>query len=164
MAKYTETFADYLNGGGVIPAAFDDISGFTDLFVGEFCDKEIGFETEQLFHIKLETRAQLVIPVYVDKLEKVLQSYELAAAPKKTHTVTLNAGEQAAQSYSLPENSVQALPSAKQHSDAFKNTEDRVEEGFTPDEAMRYTKYIEERKNVLEMCLREFDNLFMRVY
>lgn len=43
MAKYTELFAEYLEGGGSLPAAFAEIVGFEDLFVARYCDKEIGF-------------------------------------------------------------------------------------------------------------------------
>lgn len=58
MAKYTELFSEYLEGGGELPAAFSQIDGFEDLFIGHFIDKEIGFETEVLFTIKLETKAK----------------------------------------------------------------------------------------------------------
>ena len=68
MAKYTELFAEYLESGGELPAAFDEIVGFKDLFIGHFIDKEIGFETEVLFAIKLETNANLVIGVYADSI------------------------------------------------------------------------------------------------
>ena len=68
MAKYTELFAEYLESGGELPAAFDEIVGFKDLFIGNFIDKEIGFETEVLFAIKLETKANIVIPVYAERI------------------------------------------------------------------------------------------------
>ena len=42
MAKYTELFAEYLESGGELPAAFDEIYGFKDLFIGHFFDKENG--------------------------------------------------------------------------------------------------------------------------
>lgn len=164
MAKYTETFAEYLSGGRALPAAFADISGFEDLFVGEFCDKEIGFETEDLFEIKLDARASLVIPVYAEKIAQLSAAYEAAASPAKKYTTTLTAGAQSAESYALPANSQEALPNARQSSDPYTNTDERIEEGFTPDEAIKYAEFVRNRKNTLEACLREFDNLFMRVY
>ena len=69
MAKYTETLADYLAGGGQLPAAFSKIEGFEKLFKMKYYDKEIGFETETIFALKLNIVADLYIDQYVDQLE-----------------------------------------------------------------------------------------------
>lgn len=78
---HTELFTQYIaNNGGAdnaLPVLFDkvpsiDIDGekttFRDSFILNFCDREIGFETEQLFALKLEGRAKLVLPKYINKL------------------------------------------------------------------------------------------------
>ena len=82
----TELFTQYIaNNGGAdsaLPTLFDKIpsitidnetTSFKDAFVLNFCDREIGFETEALFALKLEGRAKLVIPRYVRKLEELAQ-------------------------------------------------------------------------------------------
>lgn len=83
---HTELFTQYIeNNGGAdsaLPSLFnkipsittdDEITTFKDAFVLNFCEREIGFETEALFALKLEGRAKLVIPRYVDKLKKLSQ-------------------------------------------------------------------------------------------
>ena len=70
----TEFFGEYIkNNAGGFPSAFDKIPAldgieFKDLFLEHFCDREIGFETEALFAIKLNARADLVCPIYVQKI------------------------------------------------------------------------------------------------
>lgn len=81
---HTELFTQYIaNNGGAdkaLPVLFDkvpsiDIDGekttFRDSFILNFCDREIGFETEQLFALKLEGRAKLVLPKYINKLTEL---------------------------------------------------------------------------------------------
>lgn len=88
MAKYTELFSEYLENGGELPAVFDQISGFTELFIGEYCDREIGFETPILFSIKLTARANVVIPPYkarIDELDALLSDL---SNPTKTRVKT----------------------------------------------------------------------------
>ena len=81
---HTELFTQYIaNNGGAdsaLPSLFDKIpsittndetTSFKDAFILNFCDREIGFETEALFALKLEGRAKLVIPRYIRKLEEL---------------------------------------------------------------------------------------------
>ena len=81
---HTELLTQYIaNNGGAdsaLPSLFDkipsitiddEVTTFKDAFVLNFCDREIGFETEALFALKLEGRAKLVIPRYVRKLEEL---------------------------------------------------------------------------------------------
>lgn len=88
MALYTELLSEYLENGGELPAAFENIDGFTDLFKMRFYDREIGFETEELFQIKLELKADIYMPLYVKQLaafEEIMQSY---GVPVKTRVRT----------------------------------------------------------------------------
>ena len=81
--KYTELFTEYIaNNGGAenaLPSLFDkvpsitidgEVTTFKDAFILNFCDREIGFEIEELFALKLESRAKLVLPFYINKLKK----------------------------------------------------------------------------------------------
>lgn len=90
MAKYTELLAEYLENGGQLPAVFEDIQGFKDLFIGEYIDKEIGFETDNLFSIKLEARAALVIPPYKQRISDLEAARENLSNPTKTRIKTGN--------------------------------------------------------------------------
>ena len=95
----TELFTQYIaNNGGAdsaLPSLFDkipsitiddEVTKFKDAFVLNFCDREIGFETEALFALKLEGRAKLVIPRYVHKLEELSKLDYINA--KRTETET----------------------------------------------------------------------------
>lgn len=95
----TELFTQYIeNNGGAdvaLPSLFDKIPSITindetttfkDAFVLNFSDREIGFETEALFALKLEGRAKLVIPRYVHKLEELAQLDYIGAQRTETET------------------------------------------------------------------------------
>ena len=95
----TELFTQYIdNNGGAdaaLPSLFDKIpsitiddetTSFKDAFVLNFCDREIGFETEALFSLKLEGRAKLVIPRYVHKLEELSKLDYINAQRTETET------------------------------------------------------------------------------
>lgn len=100
---HTELFTQYIaNNGGAdsaLPSLFDKIpsividnetTSFKDAFVLNFCDREIGFEIEALFALKLEGRAKLVIPRYVRKLEELakLDYINAQRTEKETRTST----------------------------------------------------------------------------
>ena len=96
-AEHTEFFSEYIaNNGGAekaLPSLFDkvpnitiddEVTTFKDAFILNFCEREIGFETEELFALKLEARAKLVLPFYINKL-KQLASIDYINA-KRTET------------------------------------------------------------------------------
>ena len=85
MAKYTELYADYLIKGGSIPTAFNLIDGFNDLFTAYYCDKEIGFETETIFSIKLDLLASTILPQYKKQIDLLNKAYLDAANPTRVH-------------------------------------------------------------------------------
>ncbi len=98
---HTELFTQYIaNNGGAdsaLPLLFakipsividDETTSFKDAFVLNFCDREIGFETEALFALKLEGRAKLVIPRYVRKLEELSKLDYINAQRSETETRT----------------------------------------------------------------------------
>lgn len=77
MAKYTTLLAEYLERGGQLPASFSLIQGFEDIFKKHYCDKEIGFETDLLFFMKLDEKADLYMQLYADKLTRLASAYNL---------------------------------------------------------------------------------------
>ena len=168
MSKYTETLVEFLEGGGVLPAVFAEIEGFEDLFVARYCDKEIGFETEALFQIKLEERAAIIIPAYVKRIAATDAAWLTVTGPTRKQTRTFNSGEKRSSSSSLPLNSQTAQPSQTAKADAFTDTDTTTFEGITPDEAIRRAEYFQKLDGMtwilLDKCLHEFENLFMKVY
>lgn len=168
MAKYTELFAEYLESGGELPAAFSQIEGFTDLFVARYCDKEIGFETETLFHVKLEERAAIIIPAYVKRIEATDAAWLVVTDPTRSQTRTFNSGEKKTATRSLPMNAQTAQPTQTATADPYIDTDTTEMRGLTPDEAIRRAEYFQKLDGtawiLLDACLREFENLFMKVY
>ena len=141
MAKYTELFSEYLERGGRLPASFALIDGFEDLFKLHYCDKELGFETEALFFMKLERTARINMPFYADRIRRLAAQYLNFDAPAKVHyettsgTTTMgeqngrsttngtnNLGAQDSETTELPFDSATALPSVKAHNAATINT------------------------------------------
>ncbi len=102
---HTELFTQYIaNNGGAgnaLPSLFDkvpnitiddEVTTFKDAFILNFCDREIGFETEELFALKLESRAKLVLPFYISKLKQLASIDYINAkrAESETRTSTGN--------------------------------------------------------------------------
>lgn len=173
MAKYTELLADYLKDGGTLPSVFSTINGFEDMFVAEYCDKEIGFETEDLFMIKLELYANIYVPKYAERITALATAWTNASNPVKVHyeryDTTINAGAQRAQSTDLPINATTATPSSVTATDAYVNTDARItnreESGVTVDEAYRVIEKLnEEVRPLIKKLLDEFKPCFMGVY
>ena len=168
MAKYTELFAEYHESGGELPVAFKDIDGFEDLFVARYCDKEIGFETETLFKIKLEERAAIIIPAYVKRIEATEAAWLIVTDPTRKQTRTYTSGEKQTATRSLPLNAQTAQPTQTATAETYVDTDVNEFEGLTPDEAIRRAEYFQKLDGtawiLLDACLREFENLFMKVY
>ena len=163
MAKYTELYSEYLESGGTVPtAAFAEVSDdFEDLFTAYYCDREIGVETEELFAIKLNMRAAMVCPLYKARIAAYNAVLGKVGAASKIRT--FNAGAQSGDVTVLPINSVSAQPNSKTSTAAYVNTE-KVE-GETTDEALRLEEFYRKKVHDVKLqCLKEFENLFMRVY
>ena len=157
MAKYTECLADYLNNGNSLPSIFSQITGFSDLFTGFYCSSEIGFETEALFEIRLETKAQLVIPLYASRISTYESLLSDLGTPDATitdaHTGTISdagsdahtgtdsvahsgtisssgsvtAGAQTKTHTELPMNASTATPSSKDVADTYTNSDSKTD-------------------------------------
>ena len=167
MALYTELLSEYLENGGELPTVFDEIDGFEDLFTGHFCDHEIGFETEALFAVKLETKANLVVPVYKDRIDKLEALKEQFAEPEKVRETVKSVGKKTGIRWELPMGDGESLVDATEHteqtSDDDKDT--TTESGLTNDEIARQFELFNGKVRViLNELLHEFDDLFMMIY
>lgn len=195
---HTELFTQYIaNNGGVyeaLPSLFDkvpdiiidsELTTFKDAFVLNFCDREIGFETEELFALKLESRAKLVLPFYIDKL-KQLASIDYAQAKRtesETRTTTGNItdggkdtntrfkGDNPLIDTSLTFNAKAVSEQEKNEIGYGKNTNttgsENVTREYTDDNlATRdlYERVLNDTKNVWSEIFTKFDSLFMQVW
>ena len=100
-AEHTEFFSEYIaNNGGAdnaLPSLFDkvpnitiddEVTTFKDAFILNFCERELGFETEELFALKLESRAKLVLPFYINKLKQLASIDYMSAKRTESETRT----------------------------------------------------------------------------
>ena len=173
MAKYTMLLAEYLAKGGALPSSFALIEGFEDALVGRYCDKEIGFETDALFSIKLEAKADLIMKAYAERIAERAYYWAKVENPSKVyyeraHT-KYNMGEQKIKTTELPFDSDTAEPNVINENEAYENKDARFakkkEEGQTIDELMRMLDFLNKDVTTLvEKCLDEFKPLFMAVY
>ena len=177
MAKYTETFAEYVEGGGALPSSsFALIPDFEDLFKERYCGCEIGFETEALFAIKLDMKARLVMPTYAARLTAIDAAIAKLQAPLKERSEKRGYGKQHSETENdgdvtdLPFDATTATPSSKTHAEGSADV-DYHEDNMT------YTDYVTidenikiiealggQRDGIIEKCLEEFKPLFMGVY
>ena len=88
MAKYTMALSEYLLDGYTLPSSFSQIEDFDDLFTGYYFTSEIGFETPELFEIRLATKAELVIPLYASKIARYNEILSVLGTPNKEIHVT----------------------------------------------------------------------------
>lgn len=174
MAKYTILYGDYINNGGTQPAVFANIQGFADLFLAHFCDKEIGFETEELFNIKLNAYAEIIIPRYKDRIDLLVAFMTNAKGnPTKTHyeshNLTYAQGEQTTDTTELPINATTAEPSLKNKQSGRTDLQSELrtiqDYGQSTEEVLKFIEDLNGKVQILLWnCLSEFDNLFMKVY
>ena len=196
--KYTELFTEYIaNNGGAenaLPSLFDkvhnitidgEITTFKDAFILNFCDREIGFETEELFALKLESRAKLVLPFYINKL-KQLESIDYINAKRtesETRAITGNItdsgkdtntrfkGENPLIDTDLTFNAKAVSEQEKNEVGYGKNTNSTGSENVTREftdsgiEARDlYERVLKDTMNVWNEIFKKFDSLFMQVW
>lgn len=177
MAKYTETLAEYLEGGGVLPSSsFALITDFEDLFKERFCGCEIGFETEALFALKLDYKARVVMPEYAARLTAVEAAIEKLKDPEKERTEKREYGKQHSETDSdgsvtdLPIDPASAEPSGTTHTEGNADIDEHEDnitftDYVTIDENLRILNELDtSKKGIIERCLDEFKPLFMGVY
>ena len=177
MAKYTETFKEYLDNGGALPSAsFALISDFEDIFKERYAGSEIGFETELLFALRLDAKARLVMPAYAERVTAINAAILKLQNPTKQRTEKRGYGKQHSETTNdgsvtdLPLDEETAMPSSLTHASGSADV-DYKEDNFTfadyvtIDENMRIIETLTGKKAIIiEECLEEFETLFMGVY
>ena len=196
--KYTELFTEYIaNNGGAenaLPSLFDkvpnlttdgEVTTFKDAFILNFCDREIGFETEELFALKLESRAKLVLPFYINKL-KQLESIDYINAKRsesETRAITGNItdggkdtntrfiGENPLIDTDVTFNAKAVSEQEKNEVGYGKNTNTTGSENVTREFADSgteardlYERVLKDTMNVWNEIFKKFDSLFMQVW
>ena len=165
MAYFTETYLEWLEDGGTIPASFGLIDGFKNAFENRYCDREIGFETPELFQRKLDLKASEVMPIYSARLTAF---NALDYAPTKKNTSKATIGKRKTSMADLPINAVSStepVPSTISATDEATDSQTNEASGFTPSERIEWEKaLLEKRTSILQTCLDEFEPLFMQVY
>lgn len=178
MALYTETLYDYVKGGGTLPSSSFALLGddFEGLFIGRFAALEIGFETEELFSVRLENKAAIVCPAYAAKLEALANSQEALKLPTKWHWEKRDYGAMHSanstdgRNTDLPYDVATATPSALSHLEGSADTDahaDTLEhkENVSVDENLRIIEALNKKAFlIVEAALDEFKTLFMGVY
>lgn len=197
-AEHTEFFSEYIaNNGGAenaLPTLFDkvpsitindEITTFKDAFILNFCEREIGFETEELFALKLESRAKLVLPFYISKLNQLASIDYINAkrteSEKRTNTGNITDGGKDTNTRFKGENplidtsltfNAKAVTEQETNEIGYgKNTNTTGSENVTREytdsgiEARDlYERVLNDTMNVWNEIFKKFDSLFMQVW
>ena len=195
---HTELFTQYIaNNGGAenaLPSLFDkvpnitiddEVTTFKDAFILNFCEREIGFETEELFALKLEARAKLVLPFYINKLKQLVSIDYINAkrTESETRTTTGNItdggkdtntrfkGENPLIDTTLTFNAKAVTEQETNEIGYGKNTNTTGSENVTREytdsgiEARDlYERVLNDTMNVWNESFKQFDSLFMQVW
>lgn len=170
MAFYTETLREYLNHGNELPESFGLIArtgyDFNTLFYEHYADREIGFETEELFALKVKKVADLYIPEYV----KIIENYEsvieaLKTKSKKSESLTEN-GKITTRQFDLPvageTTGINPSGIGETEPTSAKTTTTNDE---SSDELTRKIDWLMgQEKNAIEQLLEKFERCFMQVF
>lgn len=203
---HTELFTEWIaNNGGAenaLPALFAQVPDittgtetikFSDTFILHFCDKEIGFETEELFALKLEARARLILPPFIDKINTLAKISIDTAGEKEeithsgTDTITENlnrttATENFSTNYKLPDSGATGETPVPSYASEQNKNSGTITESGTPSNTTTYGKKITTSRtpskfdtvsiidkiqndmfNMWEEIFKRFDCLFMGV-
>ena len=173
MAKYTMLFKDFIEAGGQYPACFADIEGLQDAFYGRYCVSEIGFETPSIFQIRLEAKANELVPFYKEKMTLASAQYVGMLTPSKLETITHEYGQAhtatKGESIDLPTDAETfADPTTKTKTDATtdeRTDTDKHETGLSATERLEVIERLNEiKKPIMTELLNQFQSLFMGVY
>ena len=170
MAFYTETLREYVQRGNEFPESFQLIAktgyDFSTLFYEYYADREIGFETEELFALKLKKVADLYIPQYV----KIIENYEsvieaLKAKTKKTENLTEN-GKITTRQFDLPiAGETQGInPSGIGETDSTGNKTITTNDESADELTRKIDWLMSQEKNAIEQLLEKFERCFMQVF
>ena len=195
---HTELFTQYIaNNGGAeqaLPSLFDkvpniaiddEVTTFKDAFILNFCEREIGFETEELFALKLEARAKLVLPFYISKLNQLASIDYINAkrteSEKRTNTGNITdggkdtntrfKGEKPLIDTTLTFNAKAVTEQEINEIGYGKNTNTTGSENVTREytdggieERELYERVLNDTMNVWNEIFKKFESLFMQVW
>lgn len=195
---HTELLTQYIATAGgaetALPSLFDkvpnividdEVTTFKDAFILNFCDREIGFETEELFALKLEARAKLVLPFYIIKLKQLANIDYINAkrteTEKRTNTGNITDGGKDTNTRFKGENPLidtsltfNAKAVTEQETIGIgygKNTNTTGSENVTREYADSgieardlYERVLNDTKNIWNEIFTKFDSLFMQVW
>lgn len=185
MARYTELFSEWLENGGELPTSFYSIkigdSILSDIFAAQFAAREIGFETPELFELKLNAYAATLIP----ELKAGLDAYSGALSAMNTplHTNTKNGVIQ--REYGERKRNIWDNPTATDAGEVdltdvgsqnitvdsggidtenYQDVTDVVVSKTASDGIAIYQALSQPAQTFLEVWLAKFDPLFMQIY
>lgn len=173
MARYTMLFKDFIEAGGQYPACFAEIEGLQDAFYGRYCVSEIGFETPSIFQIRLEAKANELVPFYKEKMTLASAQYVGLLTPSKLETITHEYGQAHTatngESMDLPTDAETFTdPTTKTATDTTtdeRTDTDTHETGLSATERLEVIERLNEiKKPIMTELLNQFQSLFMGVY
>ena len=173
MARYTMLFKDFIEAGGQYPACFAEIEGLQDAFFGRYCVSEIGFETPSIFQIRLEAKANELVPFYKEKMTLASAQYVGLLTPSKLETITHEYGQAHTatngESIDLPTDAETFTdPTTKTATDTTtdeRTDTDTHETGLSATERLEVIERLNEiKKPLMTELLNQFQSLFMGVY
>ena len=160
MALYTETFAEWVAGGGEWPAEFGKWAGLQEAFFARYATREIGFETEALFALKFAAYASQLITEWLERRVAFEDAGTAYVNPTKTSKSTL--GKTRGTSSELPFTGADAVPSVVTATDEVVNTVESA--GLTPAEVEAKAEFLGKIRDFERGCLDGFEPLFMQVF
>ena len=170
MAFYTETLREYINHGNELPESFGLIVqtgyDFNTIFFEHFADREIGFETEELFALKVKKVADVWIPQYVKIIRNYDSTLEAIKANVTKTTMTENLGETTDKSYDLPTaDDVSGItPTGVAKSAPVANETVTSVEQRPSDLEKKANWFTKMKDNAITSLLSKFENCFMQVF
>lgn len=170
MAFYTETLREYINHGNELPESFNLIAqtgyDFNTLFFEHFADREIGFETEELFALKVKEVADLWIPQYVKTIRNYDSVIEALKVPtKKSESITENEKVTTRQ-FDLPvAGATDGInPSGIGETDPTRAKTTTTNEESADELTRKVDWLLGQEKNALMDLLERFERCFMQVF
>lgn len=164
MAKYTELLVDYLDGNS-LPVEFATIEGFEDMFIGRFCDREIGFETEALFKIKVQNVTDIYFNLYKERITDLASAITKAKTPLRITYTQQDLGKTKGKLTDLPIDSDEAEAKTITETDASKNTTSKEVSGVNTYEAIKLIDYLNKSvKCIVNDLLDKYETCFMGIF
>ena len=170
MAFYTETLREYVQRGNEFPESFRLLNragyDFSTIFYEHYADREIGFETEELFALKVKKIADLYIPQYVNIVENYDSVIEaLKAKSKKSESLTEN-GKITTRQFDLPiAGETQGInPSGIGETEPTSAKTTTTNDESADELARKIDWLLGQEKNAIEQLLDKFERCFMQVF